>query len=196
MPVALMALNNSASSAASWVSGFVLPSGRVVAFFCHRHAQVGRPADADADNGRRARFSPGADNLFEDETFDAIESTVYEARVGEAVAAWVKTRSHASFKSEQVAAVKATAEQFLGREKGEDPRGLRDELGKLMWEQAGIVRTGPKLEGALSQILALIHSSSKATAAGGRAFNLTWQQTLDLRNLLIAFWSVIECEEC
>jgi len=55
-----------------------------------------------------------------------------------------------------------------------------------MWERVGIVRSGQGLKQALSEIQDLQTRLKHAQVAGGRAFNLTWQQALDLRNLLLA----------
>src|SRR3989440_1772942 len=71
------------------------------------------------------------------------ESTVYGARVGDAVAAWVKKQSLQEFPLSQVEAAQTAANTFVGSEPGESPWVLRDELAKLMWEQVGIVRNGP-----------------------------------------------------
>ena len=76
--------------------------------------------------------------------------------------------------------------QFLERERGESSWVLRDELGKAMWERVGIVRRGEKLKQALGDIAAMRVRAAKISAPGGRAFNLTWQEALDLRNLLTA----------
>ena len=114
------------------------------------------------------------------------ESTVYGARVGDAVAAWVKNRKHSEPNRDQITAAEATANELLGRANGENPWELRDELTKLMWEKVGIVRAGAKLEQAISDLSSLASRAASVTAPGGRAFNLTWQQALDLRNLLVA----------
>ena len=53
-----------------------------------------------------------------------------------------------------------------------------------MWENAGIVRAGAKLKRGLDQIAALSNRAAQLSTPGGRAFNLTWQQALDLRNML------------
>src|SRR6266516_1577001 len=62
------------------------------------------------------------------------ESTVYGARVGDAVAGCVKKRKHADEpKPEQISAAQHGANEFLERDGGESPWPLRDELGKFMW---------------------------------------------------------------
>ena len=117
------------------------------------------------------------------------ESTVYGARVGEAVAAWAKKRQPPESngaQSDQIVAAQSAADQFVDRPKGEDAWKLREALGQLMWEKVGIVRNGPKMEEALGDISTLSSRAAQIAAPGGRRFNLTWQQALDLRNLLTA----------
>ncbi len=117
------------------------------------------------------------------------ESTVYGARVGESVAKWVETQKRIEFGGEQrnqAAAAKAGATEFLGRRDGEDPWKLREELGKVTWEQVGIVRSGPKLRQGLEQIFEMKTRAARLGAPAGAKFNLTWQQALDLRNLITA----------
>src|ERR1051326_3230886 len=114
------------------------------------------------------------------------ESTVYGARVGDAVAKWVKEATGGELQQQQITEAEAAATQFLNRSEGESPWTLRDELGKLMWEKVGIVRDGARLKEALGEIESLTHLSEKTRVSGGRAFNLTWQQALDMRNMLVA----------
>jgi len=114
------------------------------------------------------------------------ESTVYGARVGDAVAKWVKDATLAEVQNQQVTAAEAEANRFLNRSAGESPWTLRDELGKIMWERVGIVREGAKLKQALDEIKSLTNRGEKMNANGSRAFNLTWQQALDMRNMLAA----------
>jgi succinate dehydrogenase / fumarate reductase flavoprotein subunit/fumarate reductase flavoprotein subunit len=61
---------------------------------------------------------------------------------------------------------------------------LRDELGKITWEKVGIVRNGAKLKEALAEISALKKRADQAGVPSNRGFNLTWQQALDMRNML------------
>jgi succinate dehydrogenase / fumarate reductase flavoprotein subunit/fumarate reductase flavoprotein subunit len=114
------------------------------------------------------------------------ESTVFGARVGDAVSSWVKTQKCEQPQNHQISRAQATANEFLDRKTGENPWALRDELGKIMWENAGIVRDGAKLKRALGDIAALTKRAESMACSGGRAFNLTWQQALDMRNMLTA----------
>jgi succinate dehydrogenase/fumarate reductase flavoprotein subunit len=113
------------------------------------------------------------------------ESTVYGARVGEAVSTWVKNQSHCELDNAQVTAAQNAANEFLTRPTGESPWTLRDELGRTMWDRVGIVRSATGLRQAQAELGSLIERSKQIKAAGGRAFNLTWQQALDMRNLLL-----------
>jgi succinate dehydrogenase / fumarate reductase flavoprotein subunit/fumarate reductase flavoprotein subunit len=114
------------------------------------------------------------------------ESTVYGARVGDAVVEWVKVQQCYEPRPAQITRAEAAANRFLESKATGSPWVLRDELGKVMWERVGIVRDGVKLKRALDEIAQLIPQLDRLGVSGGRAFNLTWQQALDLRNLLTA----------
>jgi succinate dehydrogenase / fumarate reductase flavoprotein subunit/fumarate reductase flavoprotein subunit len=96
----------------------------------------------------------------------------------------VKRRTQQESKTGQVAETEAAARRFLGRGKGESPWVLRDELGKMTWERVGIVRIGSGLRRAVEELAALGARSDEMAAPGGQAFNLTWQQALDVSNLV------------
>jgi succinate dehydrogenase / fumarate reductase flavoprotein subunit/fumarate reductase flavoprotein subunit len=114
------------------------------------------------------------------------ESTVFGARVGDAVARWVKAAKQDAPPREQIDQAQAAAGHFLQRKQGENPFALREQLGRLMWERVGIVRDAGKLRSAVEQIRTLAERAGQVAADGGPRFNLAWQQALDLRNLLLA----------
>lgn len=114
------------------------------------------------------------------------ESTVYGARVGDFVARWTRTAGHTEPRADQTAEAWAAANRFLERAAGENPFGLREDLGKLMWSKVGIIRDGGNLVQAIAGIAELKKRAEEIRAPGGRLFNLGWQQALDLRNLLTA----------
>src|SRR5262249_24993156 len=113
------------------------------------------------------------------------ESTVYGARVGDAVCDWVKNIDQSEPQKDQVEHTIAEAETFLGR-KGESPWPLRDALGKTTWEKVGIVRNGPDLAKGIEEIRDFNQRNEAAGVIANREFNLTWQQCLDMRNMLLA----------
>ena len=53
-----------------------------------------------------------------------------------------------------------------------------------MWERVGIVRHGDKLKRALEDLRNLASRAGEMRAPKTREFNLTWQQALDMRNML------------
>ncbi|MEW6157300.1 MAG: FAD-binding protein [Verrucomicrobiota bacterium] len=112
------------------------------------------------------------------------ESTVFGARVGNAVAEWVHRVVPVAPDSEQVGRFQTCADAFLERAAGESPFQLREELGQLMWQNVGIVRQGASLREAIDVMGALKERVCNMGVQGGRAFNLAWQQALDVRNLI------------
>jgi succinate dehydrogenase / fumarate reductase flavoprotein subunit/fumarate reductase flavoprotein subunit len=114
------------------------------------------------------------------------ESTVFGARVGDAAAHWARSAKQGEVQPGQITQAEAAAGRFLETKTGESPWALRDELGKLMWTKAGIVRDGAKLKQAIEDIAILRKRTGQMAVSGDRAFNLTWQQALDLRNMLTA----------
>jgi len=120
------------------------------------------------------------------------ESTVYGARAGDAIARWVKGRATEEPRPEDSRAAAAAADRFLENGAGENPWAIRDALGKIMWEQAGIIRHGEKLKQAVEALKALAEHAERVRVTGGREFNLTWQQALDLRNLLTASELIVQ----
>lgn len=127
------------------------------------------------------------------------ESTVFGARVGDAVAGWVKNQKHDEIRGTQVMETTEAAERFhhrpsaIGHQRFESPWPIRDELGQTMWERVGIVRHGDKLKQALVEIAELTQRLDKVSVPGDRQFNLTWQQALDLRNMLMASELIARC---
>ncbi|HSU52764.1 MAG TPA: FAD-binding protein [Candidatus Dormibacteraeota bacterium] len=114
------------------------------------------------------------------------ESTVFGARVGDAVAGWVKGKQQTDAISSQIDEAQHRVLEFLERKDGESPWTLRDELGKIMWEKVGIVRDGQKIKSAIEEIAGLKSRIESVSVTGGRTFNLTWHQALDMRNMLTA----------
>src|SRR4030095_2725549 len=98
------------------------------------------------------------------------ESTVFGARVGDAAARHGKRGAFEDLPGEQIAEAQERAEMLL-RADGENPFSLRDDLGRLMWEQVGIVRSAAKLNDALAKIRSFTARAERCRGPGGRAFN-------------------------
>jgi fumarate reductase flavoprotein subunit len=113
-------------------------------------------------------------------------STVFGGIAGEAMAPWV--RRHATLHEPDEAAIDAAvarARAPLGKPAG-DLNAIREKLYDVMWDDVGIVRDAAGLkraEGALEEL----EERLDATGAGGTdlAFNLTWHDALNLKNLLL-----------
>jgi succinate dehydrogenase/fumarate reductase flavoprotein subunit len=112
------------------------------------------------------------------------ESTVFGARAGDMAAALCGERGHPSWLSDAAVEVADAALPPLAREAGEDPYELRDELRDLMWQDAGLIRTGAGLRRAAAGIERLRGRYQHVRVGGSRAFNPEWQVALDVGNML------------
>jgi fumarate reductase flavoprotein subunit len=74
----------------------------------------------------------------------------------------------------------------LGRAEGEDLYRLQSELRELMWRDVGLIRDAERLREALSTLEELGDRIGGARVPGGSAFNLAWQDWLNLRNQIAA----------
>lgn len=112
------------------------------------------------------------------------DSTVFGARAGEAAARYVlETRESPNLPAE-FEGIAEQALQCFSNPDGENPFVLRKELNELMWEKVGLVRDQDGLQNALDKLSELSHRRKNLKVTGGRKFNLAWQETLNLRNLI------------
>jgi succinate dehydrogenase flavoprotein subunit len=118
-------------------------------------------------------------------------STVFGAIAGDAMAGWL--RSDRIFHEPDEASVKnavATATVPLGRAPG-DINEIRERLYDLMWDDVGISRDAAGLkraEGALDELEARLDATG--VAGSDLAFNLTWHDWLNLKNLILVSKSI------
>jgi succinate dehydrogenase / fumarate reductase flavoprotein subunit/fumarate reductase flavoprotein subunit len=123
------------------------------------------------------------------------ESTVFGARAGDTAAVLCTDRSLASWPTAAAEAIAAGALAPLARDQGEDPYALRDELRTLMWQHAGLIRTGEGLRQAAAAIAALQERAGRMRVAGGPAFNPEWQVALDVSNMLTVAALLVQAAE-
>ena len=112
-------------------------------------------------------------------------STVFGGIAGEEMAAFLaRTPGWRAPDMDVVDAEAARAELPLARPSG-DLNGLRERLLDLMWDEVGVIRTGPRMQQALGELDA-IEQQLLGIGVGGaeRAFNLTWHDWLNLRSLV------------
>lgn len=119
-------------------------------------------------------------------------STVFGGIAGASAAAWVKeTRVRFETDEEKVQAGMNRALAPLGRPV-KDLNQIRESLYELMWEHAGILRSAQSLqttEAGLSKIekqLAMVGIDGNP-----RAFNMSWQDYLNLENLVLASKAIV-----
>jgi fumarate reductase flavoprotein subunit len=112
-------------------------------------------------------------------------STVFGGIAGAAMAGFVRDggrlrEADRGFVEMRVAALQAP----LARPAG-DLEGVRDELQALMWDDVGIVRDASGLARALDGLAALDARLDAIGVGGGPAFNLTWHDWMNLKNLVL-----------
>jgi succinate dehydrogenase/fumarate reductase flavoprotein subunit len=113
------------------------------------------------------------------------DSCVFGARAGDTAAMLchdlelkAPDKAEANCASEQ-------AIQPLRREHGEQPFALRDTLQALMWEYVGLVREASGLRSAIESLRELAMRTEAAYAPNDARWNLTWQEALNVRNLIM-----------
>ena len=114
------------------------------------------------------------------------ESCVFGARAGVTAAQLCAERDVPAADEAEARSALETALQALTRapDEGENPFAIRDEVQTTMWEDVGLVRSEPQLRRAITKLEELASRAKRCSAPGGRAWNLRWQQALDVRNLV------------
>jgi succinate dehydrogenase / fumarate reductase flavoprotein subunit/fumarate reductase flavoprotein subunit len=113
------------------------------------------------------------------------DSTVFGGIAGDSMANDMISRELAPFDEKQVAEIIKQAEAPLGRE-GLDLYPFREALRSSNWEKLGIIREGKALREALQTVQELKEKMDWVGIAGGSAYNISWNDWLNLRNLLDA----------
>jgi fumarate reductase flavoprotein subunit len=110
-------------------------------------------------------------------------STVFGAVAGDTMARWVKGRPFAQPDADAIAVAMAACEKPFRSSKPTDLEALRERLYDVMWEKVGILRDAAGLESALEELRSIDAALDGASVGGGRTFNLTWHDWLNLRSL-------------
>jgi fumarate reductase flavoprotein subunit len=112
-------------------------------------------------------------------------STVFGGLAGDVMPGWI--RNNPTFREPDESAIEAgmVAATHPFRQKMGDVNGLRERLLDLMWDDVGIIRTAESLARGLARLEG-IEAELDATgiADADRAFNLTWHDWLNLKNLI------------
>ena len=84
----------------------------------------------------------------------------------------------------EIASVINEAFAPFGREGGDNPYDLQNELQETMQALVGIIRTGPELEEALTKLDEFKDRVSTLSVKGGRAYNPGWNLATDLPSMV------------
>ena len=110
------------------------------------------------------------------------ESTVFGGIAGDVMADFVAGREAAGARSANV--VDGVIERLTAplERRGGDLYALQRELRAVMWDRAGLVRDGEGLGAAASTAERIAAELGRVGVPGGAAFNLAWQDWLNLGN--------------
>jgi fumarate reductase flavoprotein subunit len=118
------------------------------------------------------------------------ESTVFGGIAGDVMADWVVGRPLPPISASTVAAAVAATTAPLERSEGESLYGLQARLRQVMWEHVGLIRGGEGLKLALTEIEDIARRLDAVAVRGGGAYNLAWQDWLNLESQATAAWLI------
>jgi fumarate reductase flavoprotein subunit len=118
-------------------------------------------------------------------------STVFGGIAGDHMAAWLRSGAPLREVDEAtLSAAWAAAIAPFGRDPV-DLEAIRERLHEVMWQDAGIIRDAAGLDRADAALGALHGALDTAGIAGSGAFNLTWHDWLNLKNLVLVSRAVV-----
>ena len=115
-------------------------------------------------------------------------STVYGGIAGDVMAAWV--RRQGTLREPDRAAIEAACERCERPMRATSAthgtiEAVREKLYATMWEKVGIIRDAPGLQAALAELRAIDNElDAYALADSSRAFNLSWHDWMNMKNLV------------
>ena len=118
------------------------------------------------------------------------ESTVFGGLAGDVMADWVVGRPLPQIAASSVDAATAATTAPLERSEGESLYALQTRLRQVMWEHVGLIRGGEGLKLALTEIEEIARRLDAVAVRGGPAYNLAWQDWLNLENQATTAWLI------
>jgi len=123
-------------------------------------------------------------------------STVFGGLAGDSIAKW--TPGAGPLKDPDLAAIEAAMEACrhpLGRKPG-GLEGIREKMFDLMWEDGGIIRDAASLQRATAGLGDLeAELDETGVAADSLAYNLTWHDWMNLKNLILVSRAIVLAAE-
>jgi fumarate reductase flavoprotein subunit len=98
---------------------------------------------------------------------------------------WVGGRALPAVSRAALEATVARVVAPLSAPGGEDLYALQARLRDLMWDRVGLIRSEAGLTAALAEIDEIAARAERVAVAGGPAFNLAWQDRLNLDSQLV-----------
>ncbi len=171
--------------------GFDLAAGRVPVIPSAHYMMGGVAFEADCTTALPGLFAAGEDtggvhgaNRLGGN--GVANSTVFGGLAGDSMAAWVP--AHGAFTPPDLAVIQATIDATLSplaRSPG-NLVALRQRLLDVMWDEVGILRDASGLARGIAALDALAAEvDACGVPDGDRRYNLTWQDRLNLENLVL-----------
>ena len=170
--------------------GFDLAGGRVEVVPTAHYMMGGVPFRLDCTTDLTGLFAAGEDtggvhgaNRLGGN--GVANSTVFGGLAGDSMAKWVA--AHGELRAPDAAAIDAATARALApfTRKPRDLEPIREKLHDTMWEEVGIVRDAESLSRAEAVLDGLdAELDAAGVAESTRAFNLTWHDWLNLKNLV------------
>ena len=121
------------------------------------------------------------------------ESTVFGGIAGDVMADVVGARPVPRVSSANVSGSIARVTAPLGRARGQDLYALQRALRDLMWDKVGLVREQAGLREAIGVLARMADDLDGVGVAGGPAFNVAWQDWLNLANQVTTAKLIATC---
>ena len=109
---------------------------------------------------------------------------VFGKRAGEFAAARASELDQPSLKKKTIVSAAESILEPLGREEGENPGAIYDDLREMMQQKVGIIRTAALLEEAINDLDNIAERTKSCNPGSNKRYNSGWHQALDLGNMI------------
>ncbi len=126
------------------------------------------------------------------------DSTVYGRRAGDVAAALASEEDIHPYQETEAERMRMGWLRPFLRESGENVYEIRDEIEDLMWEKAGLLRTGNKLTEAAERLDYFLEKIDSANVAHRYLahYNMEWNNIIDVTNLITVCRMVVNSARC